>query len=135
MLIIDIFRSLSPWSMYEVVVNNSENLRRKGEFKTASLTDKNIDFVGAASGNESGLDSTSDPALGTLEISPERRRKFELALSRRARRIQSELKFRHMKLSILYFVIKMKILALKVIGYLNGYLSKLGIRIGHDWLL
>jgi len=121
--------------MYEVVVNNSENLRRKGEFKTASLTDKNIDFVGATSGNESGLDSPSDPALGASEITPERRREIARALTRHSRRLQFEFEFRYVKFSILYFFAKVKVAALKVIGYLNGYLSKLGIRIGHDWLL
>ena len=121
--------------MYEVVVNSSAKSRWDGEVTPTGLAGKKIILVRTVFGNEHGLDSTSDPALGTLEITPERRRKIERALTRQARRLQREFEFRYLKCSILYFFVKVKITTLKVIGYLNGYLFKFGIRIGHDWLI
>lgn len=79
--------------------------------------------------------SLSDPAMGTLEITVERWREIERAVTRYARCLELRFKLRDVELRIAYLLAKGQLAALEFICYLNGNFFQFGIGIGHDWLL
>src|SRR3972149_5450238 len=91
--------------------------------------------VGAIDRAQRNVIALPDPTLRTLEMTAERRREIERALTRYARSLEPRFKFSDVKLRIAYFLTKGKVAALEFIYHLNGYLFQFGIRIGHDWLL
>jgi hypothetical protein len=73
--------------------------------------------------------------MGTLEITVERWREIERAVTRYARCLELRFKLRDVELRIAYLLAKGQLAALEFICYLNGNFFQFGIGIGHDWLL
>ena len=101
------------------------------------MANPTLEIVNAAAragdGGEIRADALGYPAIGAMEISPERRAKIQAALKREARRIGYRFLFLHFKAKLHYARLRIVFALLAGVAKLQRRLRKLVARVAHGF--
>jgi hypothetical protein len=85
----------------------------------------------AGLGNEDAPDAASDPAGGTLVVSPDHHLKIVKSINRELGRIKRRLYFQYLKLRCLKLLFQTKARSMEAVRDMNGFLLQVGCKITH----